>query len=179
MSRTRARLGVLTLGALFVVSACAPAAGPAPAPAPAVTIPTGERTFAMTGIEYKGSTSTKDLGVPDRDPSKLSDGYRYKPPGKADASDATKWEVSSYRFEPGSLTAITGDKVTLLVFIVNGDKHNVWIEGPDGKELLGKQTMNRGREYKLTLTLAKPGAYRIVCEEHDPTMTAYLWALPR
>ncbi len=171
MNRTRARLCVLTVTALFVVTACAPATAPA-------SITPGERSFAITGVEYKGSTSTKDLAAPDQDPSKLSDGYRYKAPGKADANDATKWEVSTYRFEPASITALAGDKLTFRFFMVNGDKHSVWIEDPDGKEAIGKQTMNRGREYKVNLTLAKAGVYRIVCEEHDPTMTAYLWALP-
>lgn len=141
-------------------------------------IPAGDRTYFLTGLEYKGSTSTKDLAAPDNDPSKLSDGYRYKKPGDADKSDATKWEVSTYRWEPGVLIGTVGDKINLVSFIVNGDKHNVWVEGPDGKEVVGKVLMNRGREYKTTVTLAQPGIYRVVCEEHDPTMTAYIWALP-
>ncbi|MBI2325101.1 MAG: hypothetical protein HYU87_09105 [Chloroflexi bacterium] len=142
------------------------------------SIATGERTYYLTGLEYKGSTVTKDLAAPDVDPAKLSDGYRYKKPGDADKSDATKWEVSTYRWEPGLLVGRVGDKLTLVTFIVNGDKHNTWVEGPDGKEVVAKVLMNRGREYKTTVTLDKPGIYRFVCEEHDPTMTTYIWALP-
>lgn len=168
--RTRPLIVVALTGALaLVVSACGQGGS---------TIPSGDRTYYLTGVEYKGSTSTKDLAAPDVDPAKLSDGYRYKKPGDADKSDATKWEVSTYRWEPGVLMGTVGDKIALNAFIVNGDKHNIWVEGPDGKEVVGKKIMNRGREYKIGITLDKPGIYRVVCEEHDPSMVAYIWALP-
>lgn len=144
-----------------------------------VAIASGERTFVVTGLEYKGSTSTKDLAAPDVNPTKLSDGYRYKAPGVADKSDATKWEVSTYRFEPGFMIAAQGDKVTLLSFIVNGDKHTVWLQGPDGKEAVKQLVMNRGREYKVTFTAEQVGFYKLICDEHDPTMHAHILVLPR
>lgn len=173
MFRTKALLGVLALVSVVVAAACGGTTSVGLA-----SIPTGERTYFMTGLEYKGATVTKDLAAPDQDPAKLSDGYRYKLPGKVDA-DPTKWEVSSYRFEPGVMQALVGDKVSLLVFITNGDKHNTWVEGPNGKEVVAKVAMSRGREYKLNFTASQAGVYRIICEEHDPTMTSYLWALPR
>lgn len=144
-----------------------------------VAIASGERTFPITGIEYKGSTTTKDLAVPQVDPAKLSDGYRYKGPGVADKSDPAKWEVSSYRFEPGFLMVTQGDKVTLLTFIVNGDKHDVWLQGPDGKEVVKKQDLNRGREYKIAFAAEQVGFYKLICEVHDPTMNAHILVLPR
>lgn len=144
-----------------------------------VSIASGERLFVVTGLEYKGSTSTKDLAAPDVDPTKLSDGYRYKAPGKADPSDATKWEVSTYRFEPGFMVATQGDKITLLTFIVNGDKHTVWVQAPDGKEAVKQATLNRGREAKITFTAEQAGFYKFICEEHDPTMQSHILVLPR
>lgn len=139
----------------------------------------GEREFVVTGYEIKGSTSTKDLAAPTADPAKLSDGYRYKEPGKADASDATKWEVSTYRFEPGVMVAFQGDKINLRGFIINGDKHTVWVEGPDRKEVIKEQIWNRGREYKVSFTAEKAGTYMLHCNEHDPTMHSTILVLPQ
>ncbi len=158
---------VLLLGA----TACAQSASPAIAP--------GERTYYVTGVEYKGSTSTKDLEAPPADPAKISKGYSYKKPGDADKSDATKWEVSTYRFEPGVMLAFVGDKVSLVIFLVNGDKHHVWVEGPDGKEVVKSVEMLRGREYKVSFTADKPGEYKLICDQHSTNMTAFIWALPR
>jgi plastocyanin len=167
-------LAILAFVLAIAVVGCAQQAA-----APAPSIASGERVYYVTGLEYKGSTVTKDLAAPDADPAKLSDGYRYKKPGDADKADATKWEVSTYRWEPGEMLAFVGDKVTLVSFIVNGDKHTTWVEGPDGKEVIKQVTMNRGREYKVSFTADKPGLYKLKCDEHDPTMTAFIWALPR
>ncbi len=148
-------------------------------PAAAAAHAPGEREFVVTGYEIKGSTSTKDLAAPTADPGKLSDGYRYKEPGKADATDATKWEVSTYRFEPGVMVAFQGDKVTLRGFITNGDKHTVWVEGPDRKEVVKETVWNRGREYKMSFTAEKAGTYMLHCNEHDPTMHSTILVLPQ
>jgi len=142
-------------------------------------IPTGERTFYVTGLEYKGSTSTKDLAAPTADPAKLGDGYRYKKPGDADKSDATKWEVSTYRWEPGLMQVFKGDKVNLVGFIVNGNKHKMWVEDPAGETSVKEQEWQRGREYKVSFVAEKAGYYILHCDEHDPSMTSYILALPR
>ena len=141
-------------------------------------IPTGERTFYVTGLEYKGSTSTKDLAAPTADPAKLGDGYRYKQPGDADKSDPTKWEVSTYRWEPGMMQAFKGDKINLVGFITNGDKHKTWVEDPAGDAVVKEQEWNRGREYKVSFVAEKPGYYILHCDEHDPSMTSYILVLP-
>ena len=85
----RRSLAVALAALAMVVSACGQGGA---------SIASGERTYYLTGLEYKGSTVTKDLAAPDVDPAKLSDGYRYKKPGDAYKSDATKWEVSTYRW---------------------------------------------------------------------------------
>ncbi|MBI3979382.1 MAG: hypothetical protein HY331_14460 [Chloroflexi bacterium] len=158
---------------LLTVAACAQL-GARPA-----AIAVGERTFYVTGLEYKGSTSAKDLPPPEIDPKTLGDGYRYKKPGDADKSDATKWEVSTYRWEPGLMTVFQGDKVNLVGFIVNGDKHKTWVEDPAGAATIKEQAWQRGREYKVTFTADKPGYYILHCDEHDPSMTAYILVMPR
>lgn len=144
-----------------------------------IAVPPSKVWFAVTGVELKGSTVTKDLAVPPVNPKTLSDGYRYKAPGEADKADATKWEVSTYVWNPGAITVLQGDEVTLRIFIVNGDKHTTWVEGPDGKEVVKEQEQNRGREYLLTFTAAQVGHYMLHCNEHDPTMNAVITVLPR
>lgn len=144
-----------------------------------IAVPAGKVEFTVTGVEWKGSTVTKDLAVPPKNPKDLSDGYRYKAPGVADKADATKWEVSSYVWSPGAMTVLQGDQVALRVFIVNGDKHTAWVEGPDGVEVVKEQEQNRGREYLMTFTASQVGTYKLICNEHDPTMKAVITTLPR
>ncbi len=144
-----------------------------------ISAPAGPVEFAVTGVEWKGSTVTKDLAEPPVNPKTLSTGYRYKEPGVADKADATKWEVSTYVFSPGAMTVLQGDKVDLRIFIVNGDKHTTWVEGPDGKEVVKLQVLNRGREYVMTFTASQGGTYKLICTEHAPTMKAVITVLPR
>jgi plastocyanin len=113
------------------------------------------------------------------DPRTLSGGYRYKGPGDADKADPTKWEVSTYRWEPGFMQVLQGDKVTLVGFIVNGDKHTVWVEDPSGERVVTEQEWNRGREYRFSFVAEKLGYYQLHCHEHDPTMAAHILVLPR
>lgn len=144
----------------------------------ALTLTPTERTFYVTGLEYKGSTTTDKLAAPSADPAKMSDGYRYKGPGYDEAAP-TKWEVSTYRFEPGTMMGYEGDTFNLITFIVNGDKHTVWVEAPDGSEAAASVEMNRGREYTVTFTADQSGVYILHCDEHEPTMAAYILVLPR
>jgi plastocyanin len=144
-----------------------------------INAPAGTSTFYLTGVEWKGTTSTTKLAPPSIDPTELSDGYGFKGPGVLDATNPDKWQVASYVWTPGSMIAYQGDQIDLTLFIVNGDEHSTWIEAPDGTEVVVEQEMNRGREYNLTFTATQSGVYRLVCNEHEPTMTAYILALPR
>jgi hypothetical protein len=63
-------------------------------------------TIFMTAVELKGATTSENLVPPSVNPKDLSKGYDYKPPAKADKNDPKKWEVSSYRFDPGFVTVI-------------------------------------------------------------------------
>jgi plastocyanin len=82
-------------------------------------------------------------------------------------------------WSPGNMTAFQGDKVNLHFFIVNGNEHEVWVEGPDGSTVVDETEMNRGREYTFTFDASQAGVYRLVCNNHEPTMTAELVVLPQ
>lgn len=144
-----------------------------------IAAPAGTVEISVAGVEYKGSTSMDSLAPPPSDPAKLSDGYRYKKPGDADKADAKKWEVSTYLWSPGAMTVLQGDQVKLRILIINGDKHSTWVEGPDGKEAVKEQEQNRGREYLVNFTASQVGSYKLICNEHDPTMKAVITVLPR
>jgi len=103
-------------------------------------------TIFMTAVELKGATTSENLVPPSVNPKDLSKGYDYKPPAKADKNDPKKWEVSSYRFDPGFVTVIQDDTVKLTVFIVNGDEHDVRISDPDGRDVVAVAKWSRGRE---------------------------------
>jgi plastocyanin len=68
--------------------------------------------------------------------------------------------------------------VTLRTFVINGDKHTVWLEAPDGSTAAGEVVMNRGREYNFQFTADLAGYYTLHCDEHDPTMSATILVLP-
>jgi hypothetical protein len=137
-----------------------------------------ERFIEVTGFELKGTTNTDDLAAPDVDPSTLSDGFGYKAPG-FDEENPTNWRVETYLWGLGSDTAFQGDKINLHFFIINGNEHEVWIEGPDGSTVVDETMMNRGREYTFEFEASQAGVYRLVCNNHEPTMTAEIVVLPQ
>lgn len=136
-------------------------------------------TIFMTALEIKGGTSADKLAPPPVNPGDLSKGYELKQPGEADKNDPRRWEVSSYRFDPGFITVSQGDTVKLTVFVVNGDEHDVRINDPEGREVVPMSIWNRGREYQLSFVAKKAGAYHLACSKHAPTMTATFLVLPR
>jgi plastocyanin len=81
-------------------------------------------------------------------------------------------------FSPAAMTVTQGDEVTLRTFVVNGDEHTVWVEAPDGSRVVENDVMNRGREYQITFTADQAGYYILHCNEHAPTMSANILALP-
>ena len=133
-------------------------------------------TFDVSVIEIKGATD--GIPAPEVDPAGLSLGYRFKPPGEYDSENADKWQVSTYMFSPAALVVAQGDNVTLRTFVINGDKHTVWLEAPDGSTAGSEVLMNRGREYNFAFTAEQAGYYTLHCDEHDPTMSATILVLP-
>ncbi len=132
----------------------------------------GDVTFDVEAIEVKGATD--GIAAPDVDPGTLSAGYRYSPPGEYDADNPAKWQVSTYMFAPGAMTAVEGDNVTLRFFGVNGDEHVMFVQAPDGSRVGDTATLNRGREITVDFTADQLGHYKIICLTHAPTMTADL-----
>ena len=133
----------------------------------------------MTAMEVKGATLADKLGPPSVNPKDLSKGYGFKAPGQVDKSNPHKWQVASYMFSPSFVTMRQGDTVKLTVFVVNGDKHEVWVSGPDGKRIVAPRTWNRGREYKIQFVATEAGTYQLVCSEHAPSMIATFSVLSR
>ncbi len=141
--------------------------------------PATERLIEVTILEVKGATSANDLAPPDIDPSTLSDGFGYKAPGVYDADNPDKWQVASYMWNQANIVAFEDDVLNLHIFVLNGNEHDVWIEGPDGETVVEELEMNRGREYDISLKPTKAGVYRLICNTHEPTMTADILVLPR
>jgi hypothetical protein len=137
-----------------------------------------DRLIEVTGFEVKGTTSTDDLAAPEIDPETLSAGYGYSAPG-FDDENPTNWRVASYMWNAGDMTAFQGDSMSLHVFILNGNEHNVWVEAPDGSKVVQDIEMNRGRTYDLDFEATQAGVYQLVCSTHAPTMTADIVVIPQ
>jgi plastocyanin len=132
----------------------------------------------MTAVEIKGSTITDTLAPPAVKPSELSKGYGFKGPGEADKTAPQRWEVASYSFAPGFITVQQGDTVTLTVFVVNGDHHDVAVLAPDGQVVVPTAVWQRGREYQVSFVAENMGTYQLKCLAHAPSMTANILVLP-
>src|SRR5260370_4410517 len=72
----------------------------------------------ISAVEFKGSTTNDKLGPPRADPSKMSRGYTYTAPGKADPSAPHPWEVATYQFTPAFSSAQQDTSTTLTAFLL-------------------------------------------------------------
>lgn len=157
--KLRASWALVALALPFVVAACAAQGG--------TNLKAGERTIYMAAIEPKGSTSVAKEPFP---AATLPAGGGYA----LDEPDADgNWVVETYRWLPGEITVVQGDKVTLEVLGVNGASHPTTIEGYDVSF-----EVKRGQLNRVTFTADKPGVFRIICALHQPSMTGQLVVLP-
>ncbi len=122
----------------------------------------------MAAIEPKGSTTVAKEPFPTAS-LPPGDGYGIKQPDKEG-----KWEVSTYRWLPGTIVVYQGDDVTLEIIGINGDEHPSVIEGYNKSF-----TVRRGEVTKVTFKADKAGVFNIGCGEHQPSMNAQLVVLPR
>jgi plastocyanin len=131
-----------------------------PAPGPR------ERTVYIAAIEPKGGAHVDQEPYPS---AAVPQGGGYalkKPDGKG------RWEVSTYRWDPGTIVVNQGDRVTLEIIGINGNEHPFTIEG---YWLTG--TVRRGQITRLTFTADKAGIFKIICRTHAPSMQADLVVL--
>lgn len=129
------------------------------------TVPV-ERTIYIAALEPRGGANVKDEPHP-HVPLPSGGGYLLKPP---DANG--RWEVSTYRWDPGTIVVNEGDRVTFEIIGINGDEHPFTIEG---YWLTG--TVRRGQLTRLTFVADKPGIFKIICRKHAPAMQADLVVL--
>ncbi len=158
---------VLGLSALALLAGCTGAA----------SVPSGERVFYINAIEIKGATDS--LAPPEVNPERLGKTFGYKEPGVYDASNPNKWQVASYQFNPSAMTVFQGDRVKLVLFVVNGDVHSDRIESPSGKIVVTEQIHNRGRQYTMSFVAEEAGIYQLRCKEHAEAMRLLITVIPR
>lgn len=127
-----------------------------------------ERIIYMAAVEPKGGATTRQEPYPQTELPQ-GGGYVLNKPDKND-----RWEVSTYRWEPGTVVVYQGDKVTLEIIGINGAAHPLRIEGHDVKAMV-----RRGEITRVSFVAAKAGIFKIICDAHQPSMQADLVVLPR
>lgn len=128
--------------------------------------PPRHRTIYVAAIEPKGGAHVDHEPFPD-DPLPSGGGYGLRKP-----DDKGRWEVSTYRWDPGTIVVNQGDKVTLEIVGINGDEHPFTIEG-----YWISDVVRRGRITRVNFTADKAGIFKIICRKHAPAMQADLVVL--
>ncbi len=139
-------------------------------------VPSGERVFNLNAIEIKGATD--GIAPPDINPERLGKTYGFKGPGDYDSSNPNKWQVASYQFNPSAMTVFQGDRVKLILMVINGNVHKDSIIDPDGNIVVAETEHNRGRLYEITFNADKAGMYILRCDEHKDNMNAVITVVP-
>ena len=127
------------------------------------------RTIYMAAVEMKGGTQKEKEPYPEA-PLPSGGGYIKTPP-----NPSGRWEVSAYQWSPATIVVQQGDRVTLEIVGINGDKHTGTIE----RYAPTPFTVKRGQLTRVSFTADAPGVFRIGCDEHKPTMVGALVVLPR
>jgi len=164
--RSKGWLGILALATTAIV-----VLGVAQAPA-------GEtrRTIYLSAIEYKGGADVgSEAFPPAAEPgtkplAPLEGGYNLEEP------DPTgRWEVESYRWEPGLLVAQEGERVTLEIVGINGARHDAALISPSGERT--PFVVTRGRLTRVRFLADEVGIWRFVCSTHPPGMSGEIVVL--
>jgi plastocyanin len=128
--------------------------------------PSKHRTIYVAALEPKGGASVAQEPFP-ASPLPSGGGYVLKKP-----DDKGRWEVSTYRWDPGTIIVNQGDTVTLEIVGINGDEHPFTIEG-----YWITDTVRRGQITRVTFVADKAGIFKIICRKHAPSMQADLVVL--
>lgn len=127
-----------------------------------------QRTIYMAALEPKGGVTVAKEPFP-TEALPEGGGYLLRKP-----DDKGRWEVSTYRWDPGTIVVNQGDTVTLEMVGINGAEHPFTIEG---YWLTGN--VKRGKVTRLTFVADKAGIFKIICRTHTPSMQADLVVLAR
>jgi hypothetical protein len=126
------------------------------------------RTIYISAVEPKGGAHVDHEPFPDK-PLPPGGGYALKGP-----DDKGRWEVSAYRWDPGTIVVNQGDSVTLEIVGINGDEHPFTIEG-----YWISGVVRRGQVTRVKFTADKAGIFKIICRKHSPAMQGDLVVLER
>jgi plastocyanin len=152
----------LTIAIAASVAFLALAAHAAQSPTP----PPRHRTIYVAAIEPKGGAHVDHEPYPEK-ALPPGGGYNLKKP-----DEKGRWEVSTYRWDPGTIVVNQGDRVTLEIVGINGDEHPFTIEGYWISEVV-----RRGQITRVTFTADKAGIFKVICRKHAPAMQADLVVL--
>jgi hypothetical protein len=125
-----------------------------------------ERTIYMAAVEPKGGVTVDKEAFPSVS-LPAGGGYILKEP-----NDDGRWEVATYRWDPGVIVVNQGDVVTLEIIGINGESHPFTIEGYNISDVV-----HRGHVTRVTFTADKVGIFKIICPVHLPSMEANLVVL--
>lgn len=95
-----------------------------------------------------------------------------------------EWRIGSYIFVPQEVIAYQGEQITLEIFGVRGGTHGTILEDPDGNLVEGPDgekvafSVHRGELKKVEFHAQQPGIYRLVCQNHLPTMVMNIHVMP-
>ena len=120
-----------------------------------------ERTIYIAAVEPKGGTNVAQEPFPKGEMPK-GGGYVLKKP-----DDKGRWEISTYKWDPGTMVVNEGDTVTFEIVGINGDEHPFTLEG-----YWISNTVKRGEITRVTFKADKAGIFKFICRKHAPSMQA-------
>ncbi len=126
-----------------------------------------EREIYVLAVEPKGGASASKEPFPG---VKLPEGkgFEVKAPDKEG-----RWQVSAYVFLPAQIFVRKGDDVTLHFVGINGDKHTLHIDHYKAEVF----RLTRGTVQTVKFQADKAGVFKILCDEHPPSMRGELVVL--
>jgi len=131
------------------------------------TSPTN-RTFYINVVEFEGTANISEEPFPNST-LPAGGGYELNPP-----DEQGNWEVETYVFDPSQIVVYEGDQVTLNILGVNGDVHDVSVNG-----YVEQFELHRGELKTVTFTADRAGTIDFICSIHQPTMHGQIMVLPR
>ena len=127
-----------------------------------------QRTIYIAAVEPKGGANVSQEAFPKAEVP-AGGGYVLKKP-----DDKGRWEISTYKWDPGTMVVNEGDTVTMEFVGINGDEHPFTLEG-----YWISNTVKRGEITRITFKADKAGIFKLICRKHTPSMQADLVVLAK